>query len=38
MFSMALSIRETFGFADYDPGAAGVQVQIHILVVLLIYY
>ena len=36
MFLMALRIRGTFGFADLEGG--GVQIKIHILVVLLIYY
>ena len=27
-----------FGFPDYESGEGGVQIQIHILVVLLIYY
>ena len=37
MFLMALGIRGTLGFADYESGGGG-QIQIHILVVLLIYY
>ena len=38
MFFMALGIRGTFEFADYESGGRGVQIQIHILVVLSIYY
>ena len=36
--SIALGIRGTFGFADYESGGGGVEIQIHILIVLLIYY
>ena len=35
---MELGIRGAFEFADYESGRGGVQIQIHILVVLLIYY
>ena len=37
MFLMALGIRGTFGFADYESRGGGLQIQIDILVALLIY-
>ena len=38
MFLMELGIRGAFEIADYESGGDGVQIQIHILFVLLIYY
>ena len=37
MFLMEIGIRGFFGFADYEFQGGG-QIQIHISVVLLIYY